>query len=146
MRKARLEDINKLFLEYRRLFEARDADNIADFYRFPIHYYFSDGKKSELSRDYFIGRVKKLLNLYTKLGVNQIVGAVTDVIELNENTSLATLNWVLLNTSGDKPKQVYSAITRYIVSEYGAELRIDGLIGVDETRKLKQSLNFYNRQ
>ncbi|WOX03947.1 hypothetical protein [Microbulbifer pacificus] len=140
MHKARLEDINKLFLEYRRLFEARDAEQIADFYRFPIHYYFSNGKKSELSREYFIGRVKKLLKQYKKLGVNQIVGAVTDVIELNENTSLATLNWVLLDTSGEKPKQVYSAITRYMVCEYAGKLKIDGLIGVNETVQLKNAL------
>lgn len=140
MHKARLEDINKLFLEYRRLFEARDAEKIADFYRFPIHYYFSDGKKSQLSREYFIGRVKKLLRLYQKLGVSQIVGAVTDVIELNENTSLATLNWVLLDTSGEKPKQIYSAITRYMVCEVAGKLKIDGLIGVNETLQLKNAL------
>ncbi|WP_160151845.1 hypothetical protein [Microbulbifer sp. ALW1] len=140
MHKARLEDINKLFLEYRRLFEARDAEQIADFYRFPLHYYFSNGKKSELSREYFIGRVKKLLHLYQTLGVSQIVGAVTDVIELNENTSLATLNWVLLDASGEKPKQIYSAITRYMVCEFDGELKIDGLIGVNETSQLKQAL------
>jgi len=140
MHKARLEDINKLFLEYRRLFEARDAEQIADFYRFPIHYYFSDGKKSQLSREYFIGRVKKLLKLYEKLGVRQIVGAVTDVIELNENASLATLNWVLLDTSGEKPRQIYSAFTRYLVCEYGDELKIDGLIGVNETAQLRKAL------
>jgi len=140
MHKARLEDINKLFLEYRRLFEARDAEQIADFYRFPIHYYFSNGKKSELSREYFIGRVKKLLKLYATLGVQQIVGAVTDVIELNENTSLATLNWVLLDTSGDKPRQIYSAVTRYMVCEVEGELKIDGLIGVNETQQLKNAL------
>ncbi|WP_043319839.1 hypothetical protein [Microbulbifer sp. HZ11] len=140
MHKARLEDINKLFLEYRRLFEARNAEQIADFYRFPIHYYFSDGKKSQLSREYFIGRVKKLLNLYQKLGVTQIVGAVTDVIELNENTSLATLNWVLLDASGEKPKQIYSAITRYMVCDFDGELKIDGLIGVNETSQIKQAL------
>ncbi|QKX16647.1 hypothetical protein [Microbulbifer sp. YPW1] len=141
MHKARLEEISKLFLEYRRLFEARDAEQIADFYRFPIHYYFSNGKKSELSREYFIGRVEKLLKLYEKLGVNQIVGAVTDVIELNENASLATLNWVLLDTSQEKPRQVYSAITRYMVCDYNGELKIDGLIGVDETQQLKQALS-----
>ncbi|WP_226703301.1 hypothetical protein [Microbulbifer elongatus] len=140
MHKARLEDINKLFLEYRRLFEARDAEQIADFYRFPIHYYFSNGKKSELSRDYFIGRVKKLLKLYEKLGVSQIVGAVTDVIELNENTSLATLNWVLLDSTGEKPRQIYSAITRYLVCDVEGELKIDGLIGVNETQQLKVAL------
>lgn len=140
MHKARLEDINKLFLEYRRLFEARDAEQIADFYRFPIHYYFFNGKKSELSREYFIGRVKKLLKLYEKLGVQQIVGAVTDVIELNENTSLATLNWVLLDTSGEKPRQIYSAVTRYLVCEVEGELKIDGLIGVNETQQLKNAL------
>ena len=140
MHKARLEDINKLFMEYRRLFEARDAEQIADFYRFPIHYYFSNGKKSELSRDYFIGRVKKLLKLYEKLGVDQIVGAVTDVIELNENTSLATLNWVLLDSSGEKPRQIYSAITRYLVCEFEGRLKIDGLIGVNETQQLKNAL------
>ncbi|WP_078083162.1 hypothetical protein [Microbulbifer mangrovi] len=141
MHKARLEEISKLFLEYRRLFEARDAEQIANFYRFPIHYYFSNGKKSELSREYFIGRVEKLLKLYEKLGVSQIVGAVTDVIELNENASLATLNWVLLDTSQEKPRQVYSAITRYMVCDYNGELKIDGLIGVDETQQLKQALS-----
>lgn len=141
MHKARLEDINKLFLEYRRLFEARDAEQIADFYRFPIHYYFSNGKKAELSREYFIGRVKKLLKQYKNLGVQQIVGAVTDVIELNENTSLATLNWVLLDTSGEKPKQIYSAITRYMVCEVAGKLKIDGLIGVNETLQLKSALS-----
>ncbi|WP_066959698.1 hypothetical protein [Microbulbifer sp. Q7] len=140
MHKARLEDINQLFLEYRRLFEARDAEQIADFYRFPIHYYFSNGKKSDLSREYFVGRVKKLLALYQKLGVTQIVGAVTDVIELNENTSLATLNWVLLDASGEKPKQIYSAITRYMVCELNGKLKIDGLIGVDETSRIREAL------
>lgn len=140
MHKARLEDINKLFLEYRRLFEARDAEQIADFYRFPIHYYFSSGQKSELSRDYFVGRVNKLLKLYERLAVDQIVGAVTDVIELNENTSLATLSWVLLDTRGDKPRQIYSAITRYMVCEFDGELKIDGLIGVNETQQLKNAL------
>ncbi|WP_226663958.1 hypothetical protein [Microbulbifer aggregans] len=140
MHKARLEEINKLFLEYRRLFEARDAEQIADFYRFPIHYYFSNGEKSQLSREYFIGRVEKLLKLYKKLGVTQIVGAVTDVNELNENTSLATLNWVLLDTSAEKPRQIYSAFTRYIVSDFEGTLKIDGLIGVDETLRLKQAL------
>ncbi|WP_295802957.1 hypothetical protein [uncultured Microbulbifer sp.] len=140
MHKARLEDINQLFLEYRRLFEARDAEQIADFFRFPLHYFFSDGKKSPLQRGYFIGRVKKLLRLYERLGVTQIVGAVTDVIELNENTSLASLNWVLLDTSGEKPRQIYSAMTRYIVCEFEGELKIDGLIAVDETSRIRESL------
>lgn len=140
MHKTRLEDINKLFLDYRRLFEARDAEQIADFYRFPLHYYFSNGEKSSLTREYFIGRVEKLLRLYQKLGVSQIVGAVTDVIELNENTSLATLNWVFLDTSDEKPRQIYSAFTRYIVGEIAGELKIDGLIGVDETLRLREAL------
>ena len=146
MHKTRLEEINKLFLDYRRLFEAKDAEQIADFYRFPLHYFFSDGKKSPLERDYFIGRVKKLLKLYEKLGVSQIVGAVTDVIELNENTSLASLNWVLLDTSGEKPRQVYSAMTRYVVCEYAGELKIDGLIAVDETARIRESLRALQEQ
>ena len=140
MHKARLEDINKLFLEYRRLFEVQDAEQIADFFRFPLHYFYSDGKKSPLDRVYFIGRVEKLFKLYKKLGVTQIVGAVTDVIELNENTSLATLNWVLLDTSGEKPRQIYSAMTRYIVCEFAGTLKIDGLIAVDETARIRESL------
>ena len=140
MHKARLEDINKLFLEYRRLFEVQDAEQIADFFRFPLHYFYSDGKKSPLDRVYFIGRVEKLFKLYKKLGVTQIVGAVTDVIELNENTSLATLNWVLLDTSGEKPRQIYSAMTRYIVCECAGTLKIDGLIAVDETARIRESL------
>lgn len=140
MHKARLDEISKLFLEYRRLFEARDAEQIADFYRFPLHYFFSDGKKSPLEREYFIGRVKKLLKLYGKLGVTQIVGAVTDVIELNTNTSLATLNWVLLDTSGEKPRQIYSSTTRYIVCDFSGSLKIDGLIAVDETSRIRECL------
>lgn len=140
MHKTRLEEINQLFLEYRRLFEARDAEQIADFYRFPLHYYFVSGKKTQLSREYFVGRVKKLLALYKNLGVTQIVGAVTDTAELNENTSLITLNWVLLDTTGEKPRQVYSAITRYMVGEFEGELKIDGLIGVDETNQIRKTL------
>lgn len=143
MHKTRLDEINKLFLEYRRLFEEQDAEQIADFFRFPLHYFYSDGKKSPLEKDYFIGRVKKLLKLYKKLGVTQIVGAVTDVIELNENTSLATLNWVLLDTSGEKPKQIYSAMTRYIVCEFDGTLKIDGLIAVDETARIRESLRTF---
>jgi hypothetical protein len=138
--KARLDDINKLFLEYRRTFEARDATQIADYYRFPLHYFFSTGEKNLLRRDYFIARVEKLIKMYERLGVNQIVGAVTDVIELNQNTSLATLNWVLLDTSGKKPRQIYSAITRYIVGEWNGQLKIDGLIAVDETARLRAAL------
>ena len=68
------------------------------------------------------------------------MGAVTDVIELNENTSLATLNWVLLDSSGEKPRQIYSAITRYLVCDVEGELKIDGLIGVNETQQLKVAL------
>ncbi|MGL6159738.1 hypothetical protein [Microbulbifer sp.] len=140
MHKARLEDINKLFLEYRRHFEIGDADQIADFYRFPLHYYREDGSKQTVARSEFIPQVDKLLHTYRRLQVSQIVGTVTDVIELNGNSSLATLNWILLRPEGDKSAELYSATTRYLVSETEGGLKIDSMILVDEATKIRAAV------
>ena len=137
MYKARPEDINKLFMEYRRQFEIGDADQVADFYRFPLHYYREDGSKQAVSREEFVQQVDKLLHAYRRLQVNQIVGTVTDVIELNDNISLASLNWILLRPDGEKSAELYSATTRYLVGDTGEGLKIDGLILVDEAAKIR---------
>ncbi|SHF33182.1 hypothetical protein SAMN04487965_1958 [Microbulbifer donghaiensis] len=137
MHKARLEDINKLFLEYRRQFEIGDAEQVADFYRFPLHYYREDGSKLTVTRQEFVQQVDKLLNAYRRLQVSQIVGTVTDVIELNDNSSLATLNWILLYPQGDKSAELYSSTTRYLVTDTEGGLKIDGLILVDESVKIR---------
>lgn len=137
MHKARQEDINKLFMEYRRQFEIGDADQVAEFYRFPLHYYREDGSKQAVSREEFVQQVDKLLHAYRRLQVNQIVGTVTDVIELNDNISLASLNWILLRPDGEKSAELYSATTRYLVGDTGEGLKIDGLILVDEAAKIR---------
>lgn len=137
MHKARLEDINKLFLDYRRQFEIGDAEQVAKFYRFPLHYYREDGSKLTVTRQEFVQQVDKLLNAYRRLQVSQIVGTVTDVIELNDNSSLATLHWILLQPQGDKTAELYSSTTRYLVTDTEDGLKIDGLILVDETAKIR---------
>lgn len=137
MHKGRLEEINRLFLDYRRQFEIGDAQQVADFYRFPLHYYREDGSKQAVGREDFVQQVDKLLNAYRRLAVNQIVGTVTDVIDLNESSSLASLNWTLLYPDGSKSAELYSATTRYIVGDTGGGLKIDGLVLVDEAAKIR---------
>lgn len=144
MHKARLEAISKLFLDYRRNFEVGDAQQVADFYRFPLHYYREDGSKQAIARDDFVQHVSKLLRVYRRLDVRQIVGTVTDVIELNDNASLASLNWILLSPQGakegEKAVELYSATTRYLLSDTDDGLKIDGLILVDETAKIRGAI------
>ncbi|WP_346838303.1 hypothetical protein [Microbulbifer sp. SAOS-129_SWC] len=145
MHKARLEQINRLFLDYRRHFEIGDAQQVADFYRFPLHYYREDGSKLTVSRDEFVQHVDKLLSAYRRLDVNQILGTVTDVNELNENNSLATLNWILLCPDGDKSTELYSATTRYLLGDTEDGLKIDGLILVDEAAKIRGAVRARKR-
>ncbi|SEA18548.1 hypothetical protein [Microbulbifer marinus] len=145
MHKARLEDINKLFMEYRRHFEIGDAEQVADFYRFPLHYYREDGSKLSVTRQEFVQQVDKLLHAYRRLQVSQIVGTVTDVIELNDNSSLATLNWILLCPEGDKRAELYSSTTRYLVTDTEDGLKIDGLILVDESAKIRGAVRARKR-
>lgn len=146
MHKARLEAINKLFLQYRSQFEIGDAEQVADFYRFPLHYYHEDGSKQAIARREFVRHVDKLLCVYRRLQVSQIVGTVTDVIELNNNSSMVSLNWTLLHSQGDKSIELYSATTRYLVGESEAGLKIDGLILVDETAKIRGAVRARKRE
>lgn len=146
MHKARLEAINKLFLQYRRHFETGDAEQIANFYRFPLYYYQENGNKRVVLQDEFVQQVQKLLNAYRRLGVSQIVGTVTDVIELNASGSLASLNWLLLRPEGEKTAPVYSATTRYLMCEAEGDLKIDGLILVDETAKIRGAARARRRE
>jgi len=143
--KARLEQISRLFLDYRRHFEIGDAEQVADFYRFPLHYYREDGSKLAISRQDFVQQVDKLLSAYRRLDVNQILGTVTDVNELNESSSLATLNWILLCPQGDKSAELYSAITRYLLGDTEDGLKIDGLILVDEAEKIRGAVRARRR-
>jgi len=143
--KARLEDINRLFLDYRRQFEIGDAEQVADFYRFPLHHYREDGSKQAVVREEFVQQVVKLLSAYRRLQVSQIVGTVTDVIELNDNSSLTTLNWILLTPQGDKSAELYSSTTRYLVTDIEGGLKIDGLIVVDETAKIRGAVRARRR-
>ena len=145
MHKARLEHINRLFLDYRRQFEIGDAEQVADFYRFPLHYYREDGNKLAVSREEFVMQVDKLLSAYRRLQVNQILGTVTDVIELNDSSSLATLNWILLCPQGEKSAELYSATTRYLLSDTEDGLKIDGLILVDEAEKIRGAVRARRR-
>lgn len=145
MHKARLEDINNLFLEYRRQFEIGNAEQVADFYRFPLHYYREDGSKLTVTRQEFVQQVDKLLAVYHRLQVNQIVGTVTDVIELNDNSSLATLHWMLLQPQGDKSAELYSSTTRYLLCDFDGGLKIDGLILVDESAKIRGAVRARGR-
>nr|WP_284500255.1 hypothetical protein [Microbulbifer sp. GX H0434] len=126
-----------MFLDYRRQFEVGDARQVADFYRFPLHYYREDGSKQAVGREEFVQQVDKLLRAYQRLQVSQIVGTVTDVIELNENSSLASLNWTLLRPQGEKSGELYSATTRYLVGDTEDGLKIDGLVLVDEAAKIR---------
>ncbi|WNZ56426.1 hypothetical protein ACJJI5_01275 [Microbulbifer sp. EKSA008] len=140
MHPSRLEGINSLFLDYRRHFETGDVEQIADFYRFPLHYYREDGVKLTVERDEFIQQVVKLLNAYRRLGVCQILGTVTEVIELNNYSTLASLRWTLLHPQGEeKAVELYSSQTRYLVTEAADGLKIDGLIIVDESAKIREA-------
>ncbi|SDK43690.1 hypothetical protein [Microbulbifer yueqingensis] len=140
MDKSRAQDINQLFLEYRRTFESGDAEQVADFYRFPLHYYGETGAKAAVERPEFEDLVRRLLAFYRRLGVAQIVGAVTDTVELNERSAQVTLNWILLRDGDGGREEVYSATTRYLVSEFEDALKIDGLIAVDESRRIRDAL------
>lgn len=141
MHKARLEAINKLFLQYRRHFETGDTEQIANFYRFPLHFYRADGGKEVADRQQFIRQVNRLLRMYRRLQVSQVVGTVTDVIGLNDHASLASVNWLLLRKHGEAATQLYSSTTRYLVSDTGDGLAIDGLIAVDETAKIRSAVH-----
>ncbi|WP_444892452.1 hypothetical protein [Microbulbifer sp. TRSA001] len=146
MHPSRLEGINSLFLDYRRHFETGDVEQIADFYRFPLHYYREDGVKLAVARDEFIQQVVKLLNAYRRLGVCQILGTVTEVIELNEYSTLASLRWTLLHSLGEeKAVELYSSHTRYLVAEAADGLKIDGLIIVDESAKIREAVRARKR-
>ncbi|WP_444929173.1 hypothetical protein ACJJIF_15180 [Microbulbifer sp. SSSA002] len=146
MHPSRLEGINSLFLDYRRHFETGDAVQIADFYRFPLHYYREDGVKLTIARDEFIQQVVKLLNAYRRLGVCQILGTVTEVIELNDYSTLASLRWTLLHPQGEeKALELYSSTTRYLVGEAADGLKIDGLIIVDESAKIREAVRVRRR-
>lgn len=140
MDKSRAQDINRLFLDYRRMFESGDAEQVADFYRFPLHYYGENGTKAAVGRAQFVDLVGRLLALYRRLHIGQIVGAVTDIIPLNERSAQVSLNWILLREDSGRRQEVYSATTRYLVSELDGALKIDALIAVDETRKLRAAL------
>ncbi|WP_237059863.1 hypothetical protein [Microbulbifer sediminum] len=140
MDKAREQEINRLFLEYRRTFESGDAEQVADFYRFPLHYYSESGGKAAVDRPQFERLVARLLAIYRRLGVEQIVGTIAGINELNENSAQVSLNWILLRAGNGERQPVYSATTRYLVGECDGFLRIDGLIAVDETRKIRAAL------
>ncbi|WHI51211.1 hypothetical protein P3339_22915 [Microbulbifer sp. MLAF003] len=146
MHQSRLEGINSLFLDYRRHFETGDAEQIADFYRFPLHYYHEDGSKSAIDREAFVKQVSKLLNAYRRLEVCQILGTVTEVIELNEFSSLASVRWTLLHPKGEeKAVELYSSQTRYLLTETESGLKIDGLIIVDESAKIREAVRARKR-
>ncbi|WP_237068116.1 hypothetical protein [Microbulbifer guangxiensis] len=130
----------KLFLDYRRTFESGDAQQVADFYRFPLHYYAEDGAKSVVNRLDFVRHVEKLLRFYRRLGVRQIVGTVTDQLPLNAGSSLVSLNWTLLRSEAEKPVELYTATTRYLVTDGPDGLQIDALFAVDETARLRRAL------
>ncbi|KUJ83072.1 hypothetical protein AWR36_011085 [Microbulbifer flavimaris] len=138
-------EINKLFLEYRRTFESGDAQQVAEFYRFPLHYYAEHGSKAVVSRRDFVGLVEKLLRLYRHLGVQQIVGTVSDQMVLNRHSNLVSLNWILLRSEGEKTVQLYDAGTRYLVVETADGPRIDALFAGDETTKLRHALRTLRR-
>lgn len=140
MSREREAQIGKLFLDYRRTFESGDAQQVADFYRFPLHYYAEDGTKAVVSRENFVRRVKKLLSFYRQLGVQQIVGTVSGQTALNANSNLVSLNWILLQKAADKPVELYTATTRYLVADAADGLKIDALFAVDEAIKLRQVL------
>ncbi|MFI2811065.1 MULTISPECIES: hypothetical protein [Microbulbifer] len=140
MDQAREQAINRLFVEYRRTFESGDAEQVADFYRFPLHYYSERGGKAAVNRNDFVVLVARLLAIYRRLGVDQIVGAVSDITELNENSAQVSLNWVLLRRENNSSAEVYSATTRYLVSDFEGTLKIDGLVAVDETRRIREAL------
>ncbi|MFA0809657.1 hypothetical protein [Microbulbifer epialgicus] len=146
MQQTRLEGINSLFLDYRRHFETGDAEQIADFYRFPLHYYREDGNKLIIDRGAFVQQVEKLLNAYRRLEVCQILGTVTEIIELNGHSSLASLRWTLLYKGGeDKTVELYSSHTRYLITETGHGLKIDGLVIVDESAKIREAVRARKR-
>ncbi|MEX2964001.1 hypothetical protein [Microbulbifer sp. TYP-18] len=140
MDKTRTDAINQLFLQYRRTFESGDAQQIADFYRFPLHYYPERCGKQSAIRTQFTAQVNRLLSIYGRLGVSQIVGAVTQISELNTCSNLVELRWVLLRREGDSSVELYTATTRYLVSDTPAGLKIDGLIAVDETACIRRAL------
>ncbi|GAA5524600.1 hypothetical protein Maes01_01157 [Microbulbifer aestuariivivens] len=133
-------EISKLYQQYRRTFESGDAQQVADFYRFPLHYYTDDGGKSVFDRSQFVDLVEKLLSLYRRLGVAQIVGTVKDLVAVNASASLVSLNWILLRTDGDQTSQLYAATSRYLVVDTADGLKIDALFASDETTKLRAVL------
>ncbi|GAB2892137.1 hypothetical protein ACCI51_02420 [Microbulbifer echini] len=147
MQQTRLENINSLFLDYRRHFETGDAEQIADYYRFPLHYYREDGAKLAVDRGAFVQQVEKLLNAYRRLEVCQILGTVTEVIELNAFMSLASLRWTFLHRQeeGGKAIELYSSYTRYLLTDTEQGLRIDGLVIVDESAKIREAVRARKR-
>jgi hypothetical protein len=141
VQQTRLEAINSLFLDYRRHFETGDAEQIADYYRFPLHYYREDGNKLAVDRGAFVQQVEKLLNAYKRLEVCQILGTVTEIIELNDYSSLASVRWTLLHhrEEDDKTLELYSSHTRYLLTDTEQGLKVDALVLVDESAKIREA-------
>ncbi|WP_226643813.1 hypothetical protein [Microbulbifer variabilis] len=147
MQQTRLEAINSLFLDYRRHFETGDAEQIADYYRFPLHYYREDGNKLTVGRSAFVQQVEKLLNAYRRLEVCQILGTVTEIIELNDYSSLASVRWTLLHRceQSDKTLELYSSHTRYLLTDTDQGLKVDALVIVDESAKIREAVRARKR-
>ncbi|WP_444938091.1 hypothetical protein [Microbulbifer sp. JMSA002] len=147
MQQTRLEAINSLFLDYRRHFETGDAEQIADYYRFPLHYYREDGNKLAVDRGAFVQQVEKLLNAYKRLEVCQILGTVTEIIELNDYSSLASVRWTLLyhREEDDKTLELYSSHTRYLLTDTEQGLKVDALVLVDESAKIREAVRARKR-
>ncbi|MDP5209878.1 hypothetical protein [Microbulbifer sp. 2205BS26-8] len=146
MHQARLENINALFLDYRRHFETGNAEEIADFYRFPLHYYRENGDKLVIHRSAFVQQVHKLLSAYRRLAVNQILGTVTEVLALNNFSSLASVRWTLLHQQDDtRTGELYSSQTRYLITETPPSLKVDGLFIVDESAKIREAVRARKR-
>lgn len=133
MMESSMSEIECFFANYARAFSGRDLAGIASACSFPITFYLNDGTAHLSDEAGFYENAAQLIAAYDNLGMDTISFRLVSANEVNRSTMLVEVLWSLNNSEG---RELVAFVTRYIVGKQNADLKILGVIVIDEKEKI----------
>lgn len=120
------------FERYAAAFLSVDPSNVSQLYLYPVTFFLENGSIVILEENDFLENSKKLFEIYSELGVNEIKFEIMSEEDANKAFKMVSVKWTFIKACDI---EIYSAITRYLLQS--ETMKIVSVTTVDEMSKIE---------
>jgi len=127
--------MEKFFELYTAAFLSLNPAQVSEFYSYPVTFFTESGDSVILDKSSFSENTKKLLSIYTELGVSEIEFEILSSEKTNDFFEQVSIKWSFINAKG---VDIYSSTTRYLIQI--EQRKIHSVTTVNEMAKINALL------